>query len=291
MNFPDPIEDLTSLCAEWGILDTPPRVRRGSFVVDGLRSLSGLRWGDAAPTHLLLHGGGQNAHTFDAVALLFGAPVLALDLAGHGHSDTAPTSPTDIVQHARDVGHVLGYLEGRPLHVVGMSMGGLVALHLADQWPDLVARVTLLDITPAPGGERSRAMLERLNNRGSFAHLDEMMGHVADLSTTRTASSLRRGVRHNAVQRPDGRWIWRYDRPGQTFSAPDVTGLWDVVSSISAPLSLFYGELPGSMVSPHDRAELRTRRPDSLQRPFAHGGHSLQSDCPREVALALKELG
>ena len=35
---------------------------------------------------MLLHGGGQNAHTWDTVALALGRPLIAIDLPGHGHS-------------------------------------------------------------------------------------------------------------------------------------------------------------------------------------------------------------
>ena len=39
------------------------------------------------PNSVLLHGGGQNAHTWDTVALALDRPLLAVDLPGHGHSD------------------------------------------------------------------------------------------------------------------------------------------------------------------------------------------------------------
>src|ERR1700712_2766193 len=49
--------------------------------------LSALRWGDGPPELVLLHGGGQNAHTWDTVLAALGVPALAVDLPGHGHSD------------------------------------------------------------------------------------------------------------------------------------------------------------------------------------------------------------
>ncbi|HYN32906.1 MAG TPA: alpha/beta hydrolase, partial [Ilumatobacteraceae bacterium] len=53
---------------------------------DGPRLVSALRWGDTAPEVVLVHGGAQNAHTWDTVALCLGRPTLAIDLPGHGHS-------------------------------------------------------------------------------------------------------------------------------------------------------------------------------------------------------------
>ena len=36
---------------------------------------------------VLLHGGSQNAHTWDTVAMALDRPLVAIDLPGHGHSD------------------------------------------------------------------------------------------------------------------------------------------------------------------------------------------------------------
>ena len=50
------------------------------------RTVSALRWGAEPPQLVLVHGGAQNAHTWDTVALALGRPLLAVDLPGHGHS-------------------------------------------------------------------------------------------------------------------------------------------------------------------------------------------------------------
>src|ERR1044072_4961114 len=49
-------------------------------------SISALRFGDRPPRVVFLHGGGQNAHTWDTVILGLGEPALAVDLPGHGRS-------------------------------------------------------------------------------------------------------------------------------------------------------------------------------------------------------------
>ncbi len=48
--------------------------------------ISALKWGDEPPEVVFLHGGGQNAHTWDTVILGLGVPALAIDLPGHGRS-------------------------------------------------------------------------------------------------------------------------------------------------------------------------------------------------------------
>ena len=54
------------------------------------RQVSSLVWGTSAPELVLVHGGAQNAHTWDTVALALDRPLVAIDLPGHGHSDGGP---------------------------------------------------------------------------------------------------------------------------------------------------------------------------------------------------------
>ena len=74
----------------------PPDVRRAFVEVEPGREVSALVWGTAAPEVVLVHGGGQNAHTWDTVALALGRPLVAVDLPGHGHSDWPGDSGSSI---------------------------------------------------------------------------------------------------------------------------------------------------------------------------------------------------
>ena len=117
---------------EWSLpYGAPPVVERIEVPVAPGRHLSALRWGQGSPQVVLLHGGAQNAHTFDTVALALARPLLAVDLPGHGHSDAAPGGMGDVEGHARDVAALLGGLGIAHVPVVGMSLGGMVALTLA----------------------------------------------------------------------------------------------------------------------------------------------------------------
>src|SRR6202050_5340686 len=80
--------------AEYGLpYDRPPTVRRVFAEVAPGRRLSALAWQDKDPELVLLHGGAQNAHTWDTVAMALDRPLVALDLPGHGHSDGPGTGP------------------------------------------------------------------------------------------------------------------------------------------------------------------------------------------------------
>jgi len=73
--------------------------------------------------------------------------VIAIDLLGHGGSEK-PGGGYSISNQARLVAQVLGRLDVRKATVVGHSLGGAVAVALADQSPGLVGRLVVVDSEP-----------------------------------------------------------------------------------------------------------------------------------------------
>jgi pimeloyl-ACP methyl ester carboxylesterase len=76
--------------------------------------------------------------------------VIAIDLLGHGGSEK-PGSGYSISDQAQLVSQVLGQLRVRDATVVGHSLGGAVATALAEQAPDLVGAVGIIDTEPDTG--------------------------------------------------------------------------------------------------------------------------------------------
>src|SRR5215469_18825421 len=113
--------------------DAPPTVIRRSYdAVDG-QAVSAIVWGASAPELVLLHGGGQNAHTWDTVAMALGRPLVAIDLPGHGHSDGPGERPQGEISpqgNAEDVAVAIRALGPNARAVVGMSLGGMTTIAL-----------------------------------------------------------------------------------------------------------------------------------------------------------------
>ena len=86
-----------------------PTVRREAIDVDNGRKVSALVWGSEPARMVFIHGGGQNAHTWDTVALALDVPLVAVDLPGHGHSDWPGDSRgARSGRHGRGRGHGRG---------------------------------------------------------------------------------------------------------------------------------------------------------------------------------------
>jgi pimeloyl-ACP methyl ester carboxylesterase len=277
---------------EYGIVwHGPPKVRREFVEVDEGRRVSALVWGDDDPEIVLVHGGAQNAHTWDTVALALDRPLVAVDLPGHGHSDWRADRQYWPLENAVDVATVMRALAPSPRVVVGMSLGGLTSVALAARHPELVPRLVLVDVTPGVDREKAAPITAFVAGPERFASFDEILERTVAFNPTRTESSLRRGILHNAREHDDGSWTWRYDRwrlaEGQ--DVPDFRPLWDDVSKLKMPLMLVRGADSG-VVGDEDVAELRRRQPNVQVEVVEGAGHSVQGDRPVELARLIESF-
>jgi pimeloyl-ACP methyl ester carboxylesterase len=274
--------------AQAGVTGPLPQVTR---VQQG--PISGLRWGTSAPNVVFLHGGGQNAHTWDTVILGLGEPALALDLPGHGRSEWREDGDYGPVLNAAAVEPVIRALAPQADLVVGMSLGGLTAMRLAVTAPELVRKLVMVDVTPS-APERHEQMTKAqmgavalVQGERSFPSFEAMVDVAVAASPNRSRESLQRGVFHNAKQLDDGTWTWRYDtfRKGDGFA-----GLWDDVPALHTPTTLVRGA-KSFFVNDDDAAEFARTAP-GFQRVIVvpDSGHSVQGDQPRALVEILRSV-
>jgi len=278
------------------VLDREPVVTRRSFIVTPGQQVSAIAWGEAEPELVLLHGGGQNAHTWDTLVLALGRPALAIDLPGHGHSGRRPDRDYGPWRNAEAVAPVIEQAAPRAAAVVGMSLGGVTTIRLAATRPDLVRRAVIVDVSPQ-AQEAARTMSRA--DRGAVAlvagppvydSFEAMAEAAVALSPRRPRSAVERGVRHNSVRLPDGRWTWRYDLFGERPAAlADFTALWEDVSAISAPAMLVRGG-DSKFVTDDDVAQWRSRTRGLRAEVVPDSGHAVQSDQPLALARLIEQF-
>jgi pimeloyl-ACP methyl ester carboxylesterase len=286
--------------AEWDLpFDGTVEVARHEIDIEPGHDLSYLRWGSAEPEVVLLHGGGQNAHTWDTVALALGRPAVAIDLPGHGRSYRRDDRNYGPWRNAEAVATALETIAPGAEVVVGMSLGGATNIRLASQRPDLCRRAVIVDVTPQVNDPtRSMTTFERgsvalIGGPPTYDSFDEMADAAIALSPYRAASGVRRGVRHNSYRRDDGRWAWRYDligpRPEGAEDWVDLLTLWDDVASITIPTMLVRGG-ESRFVLDEDEAKMRERLPGLRVEIVPGAGHAVQSDRPLELVRLLSDF-
>jgi pimeloyl-ACP methyl ester carboxylesterase len=284
--------------AEYGLpFDGPPTVRRTAVSLADGRELSALVWGDASPDVVFLHGGAQNAHTWDTVIMALGRPAVAIDLPGHGHSgwrDDGDYTPRNMSDDAAAAIQALGPAASL---VVGMSMGGMTTISLAAHHADLVRSAVLVDVTPGVNRAKAKAIIDFVDGPQSFPNFQALLDRTIEHNPTRAESSLRRGILHNAHQLDDGSWKWNYDRGRHARSTDEtddtelegISPLWDDFSSIACPLTIVRGSL-SPVVDDEDIAECRRRQPDVRVEVIDGAGHSIQGDRPLELAALIADI-
>ena len=112
-------------------------------------TFAGLRWREAAsgPIAVLLHGFLDHAGAWERVADALPGDCVALDHRGHGRSDHNPVGASYVFSdYLADLDALLDALSpGRPVRLVGHSMGGTIASLYAGARPDRVCSLVSLD--------------------------------------------------------------------------------------------------------------------------------------------------
>jgi len=280
----DEFDDLSAAAAELGI-DRVPEPVRVRTTVDG-RQVDALRWG-GRPRFTLLHGAALNAHTWDATLLALGEDALAVDLPGHGDSAWREDFDYRPATNARAVAGVLDALGTGPQVVVGQSLGGLTAVALAEQRPDLVTALVLIDASPGlrPGDARQVAAF--LAGEQVFGTREEIVDRAVAAGIGSDRARLARGVRHNTRIRDDGRVVWKHHlaAPPAGAGAPDIAVPWAGLEDVDAPVLLVRatrGYLSDEVV-----AEFRERVPRATVLEL-ETGHNVQEQDPVGLAAAIQ---
>lgn len=296
MHVPTDTSEFRYLPAQAQSVSVPvPAASRVEAELPDGRVLSALRFGDAEPQVVFLHGAGLNAHTWDTTILRLQEPALAIDLAGHGDSswrNDLDYSPRNL---AADIAEALPHWTSAPVVLVGQSLGGLTAAALASAHPALVRNVVIVDITPGIDASGGPAELREFYRVSDFASRDELVDRAIAFGLGGSRADTERGVFFNSRIREDGRVEWKHHFAhfaAQVFAAPDqaahaapgavlnATG-WDDLGGVAAPLTLV--RAARGYVSPQDAEDFRARLPhaDVIE---IDATHNVQETAPDRLA-------
>jgi pimeloyl-ACP methyl ester carboxylesterase len=275
-------DDVPMLAARLGVTDAMRASRRGGDV-------SFVQWGDGEPEFLFFHGVGNDARSFDALALVLGRPAIAVDLPGHGHSSWRADADYSPLAIADDVLVTLRSVIRRPVVFVGHSLGGMTAARVARLAPDLVERLVLVDMTPDFPDRSLERVVVGLTDEPTFPDAHGFVAHASSVRPGESLEALEAEARHSFVHSPIGR-IRRHHfphvEPGERATIGSFQSIWLDLEAHPTPVLLVRGER--GYVSPRLASAFASRLSDAtvVTLPTRHSVHTTD---PLGLARAISE--
>ncbi len=207
--------------------------------------------------------------------------VYSLDLPNHGASD--PLSNGDLAQYAAAVGQWLGQQALEQPIILGHSLGGKVAMELALSEPDKMAKLVVLDISPAAYSDRHGEVFNGLEavDRGDIqnrAQADYILRDYVEEAAVR--SFLLKNL-----ARQEGKFKWRINLPELRQSYPRLiqanrAGVFD------KPV-LFVKGGRSDYIKEASKEDILQRFPRAQVRVVEETGHWLHAEKPKLVARVI----
>lgn len=236
------------------------------------------------PTILMLHGGGQNRFSWKNTGQILadhGFHVVALDARGHGDSDRAPGAEYTVDALTSDVLRVLDEI-GRPVTLIGASMGGLTGILVADlAGPAKVTKLVLVDVVPRfekDGSARIRDFM--FSHVHGFDTLEEAADAIAAYLPHRKRPRNLEGLKKNLRHR-HGRWYWHWDPAFLTAPNDDpfvrVERLEKAAVDLTIPILLIRGKM-SDVVSVEGVQDFLAKVPRAEFVELSGAGHTAAGD-------------
>jgi pimeloyl-ACP methyl ester carboxylesterase len=239
----------------------------------GGRELYYTRTGSGPPVLLIQGLGGHGAHWGEEFPALLAErlEVIALDHVGTGRSGRLEGGLT-IASMADDAAALLAELGIERAHVIGLSMGGMVAQELALARPELVDRLVLIGTSPSAqrGVRTPPEVMEALGEAWSSGDRERALWVGLEVNVSPAAAA-----------DPGIRALWREiaaDRPvalqvlaAQLDAVREFDAL-DRLAALAAPTLVIHGTVDRML--PFDNARLLLDAiPDARLEPFDGAGH------------------
>ena len=252
-------------------------------------SLHTTEVGDTGPRVAFLHGlfGQGRNFTQIAKALVPDLRSVLVDLPNHGRSAWLET--TDYVVVADAVADLLRerYGDDGPVHLVGHSMGGKVAMVLALRHPELVDRLVVVDISPVTSG-----------GEGEFGHLLDSLAAIDVDAVERRADADAALAEHVADERVRGFLLqnlrsgkdgfgWQANLDLLRAELSSIAGFPELGGSFERPVLWIAGEHSGYVRPEHGDA-MRALFPSTRLVTVKGAGHWVHSEQPEAFVSALR---
>lgn len=250
-------------------------------VVDGPNGPIGVTTTGTGPAVVLIAGLGATARLWGELPVVLGREFTTVTMDNRGVGRSRGGTPFSLARAAEDVMAVADALEFQRIRVVGASLGGAIALHVAVAFPDRVAAAVVAS---------AAARLSR-HGRRSLELLRDLVTHAPPESVGRCLMTLAFAP---SFHERSGGFIRKAealfgldpaDAPGALAQAEAALAGWDLRPELSgcAVPTLVLAGARDPLVSVEDTAEIATTIPEAQFVRLENAGHSVLAEGGLEV--------
>jgi pimeloyl-ACP methyl ester carboxylesterase len=237
-------------------------------------------YGDG-PVVVALHGLAGTGDEFIATAAEVGGSYRFIlpDLRGHGDSTRRPADVTRVA-FVGDVAALIRRVSpDRPVTLVGQSMGGHTAILVAASFPDLVARLIVLEATVAVGADPARI-------GDYFRSWPIPFASVAEAREFLGQDALAKSWIEHLQPLDDGGLVPAFDADVMQDVMEGLSDpRWEEWKSVTAPTTVVFAAK--SMFSAGEQADMVAARPGTRRVLLPVGSHDAHLDATAEWAAEL----
>lgn len=254
--------------------DNWSRAKKEAVLATGLR-LRYVELGTGAETVLLLHGFTSSSRTWSLVAPLLAKQyrLLLPDMRGHGDSER-PLTGYDIPQLAHDAVAFLDAVGVAHAHLIGVSLGSLIAQQAAASYPERFPTLTLVASgtgqSNSAGREWLRQQIAQLTNPIDPHFLAEWMDNPNPVDPV-----LHANVTAEVAAIPVHVWQGVANSMARHDPRP-------FLPTLAMPTAIVWGTLD-QFFSAEEQEALVTLIPNATYKPYPGIGHNLHWEQPEQL--------
>lgn len=212
--------------------------------------------------------------------------IVTPDMRGHGASEAANGAST-MERMADDVRALVEATGSAPAVVVGLSMGGYVALQFARKYPELLRALVLADTRAGADSDETRAgrfdMIQRVASEGpaavAQAMLPKLLSQRAAAEDAELVVKVRRMIETTSAAGIAAALAGMAERPDST----------PLLASIAAPVLVVVGA-EDAVTPPEEAERLAGAIPRAQLAVIDGAGHLSNLERPAEFSSALREF-
>jgi pimeloyl-ACP methyl ester carboxylesterase len=236
---------------------------------------------------IIIHGLFGSADNWRSMAKYFSRfyRVVSVDLRNHGRSPHSDEQNFTIM--AGDIHQLCEDLGLDQVNILGHSLGGKVAMKFAAMYPDMVAKLVVVDIAPRQYFSAHTPLMDAMLalNLSQFTRRTEVDDALAESVPDK---AVRQFLLMNLVSEREN-FQWRINLPALKANYPELMAAISEDKTFSMPSLFVYGEL-SDYVTEQDRQQISRQFTEAKFSGIEKAGHWVQAERPQQFKKVVEEF-